>query len=788
MKPLGGHLRPRGAGLLLLLAAAAESAGPAGPELRSWIRVNQVGYLPDDPKIAVLSSDVPLDGEYTVGDVSASIGPDAGAWGPFAHNYRLDFSSVRAPGRYRVRCGTIESPEFTIGADAYGEVPAALLEFMRLQRCGDNPITGEKCHQQDGFDTTTGEMVDLVGGWHDAGDRLKHMITTSYCVAALALADARDEAGHGAALLEKLHPAPDVLYVQIGDDRDHLPPHTLWHDDESDYGRGPGGPRAAWRATGAPEGPKHRNKSSGLANLAGRSAAALVLTGHVEAATSLYRLAQARPGVAMSVPVRAPYYYGESTFCDDLEWAATELFIATGERRYLDDAIRYADQAGDNAWMGADGHGHYEFFPYVNLAHWRLHPHVDGPTRERLAEYYRAGLERIRRRAERNPYRLGTPLVWCSTNDVVALATQARLYELMTGDATYRQLAAEARDWIFGRNLWGVSLVVGVPKTGRHASRPHHLFHKLADHLPVGGLVDGPVSKTINDGLKFGEFTDPELEHFQSDVAVYHDQYADFSTNEPIIDGTVSLLLLLHVWGPQARVVREPQGAIIRGDTSRRRIALVFTGDLHGESAEPILDQLEARGIDAGFFLTGNFLRTERFRPAVDRMIAEGHYLGPHSDAHPLYCAWDDRDRSLVTRQAFAADLRANLAALRAAGVPPGEGRPLFIPPYERYNREQARWCDELGVTLVNFTPGSGSNRDYAPEGDRAFVPATAIREDILAHERRDEHGLNGFILLLHVGSSRRDPFHPHLGPLCDELRGRGYEFVRIDHLLRGDD
>lgn len=33
-----------------------------------------------------------------------------------------------------------------------------------------------------------------------------------------------------------------------------------------------------------------------------------------------------------------------------------------------------------------------------------------------------------------------------------------------------------------------------------------------------------------------------------ADIAVYRDSIAEFSTNEPIIDGTVSLLLLLEVW------------------------------------------------------------------------------------------------------------------------------------------------------------------------------------------------------------------------------------------------
>jgi endoglucanase len=531
-------------GLLLVLALSS-----AAHAEEAWIRVNQIGYLPGDPKIAVLSSAKPQSGEFHVGEFTADIGDDQGAWGPFAHNYRLDFSEVKSPDEYRVKFGEVESPEFAIGDDAYTEVPAKLLEFMQLQRCGDNAMVGEKCHQEDAFDAETGETLDMVGGWHDAGDRLKHMITTSYCVAALFLADAKDEARYGAPLIKKIHPRPDAIYVQIGDDRDHLPPATLWHDDQSDYGRGPGGPRAAWRATGKPAGPKYQNKSTGVANLAGRSAAAMALAGDLRTAQSLYKLAQSQPGNAMSVPVRAPHYYGEISYFDDLEWAATELYIATKEPRYLRDAIEYAHQAAGNPWMGQNRHGHYEFFPYVNLAHWRLYPHVGDADKAKLAEYYREGLERLRVRAEKNPYRLGTPLVWCSTNDVTALATQAALYEQMTGDTTYRKLGAEARDWLFGRNPWGYSFVIGVPEDGHASSRPHHLFYKLKNHLPVGGVVDGPVYKDINDSLKFGNsFDGDELARFQSDVGVYHDMFADFSTNEPIIDGTVSLLLLLKVW------------------------------------------------------------------------------------------------------------------------------------------------------------------------------------------------------------------------------------------------
>lgn len=109
----------------------------------------------------------------------------------------------------------------------------------------------------------------------------------------------------------------------------------------------------------------------------------------------------------------------------------------------------------------------------------------------------------------------------------------------------------------------------------------------------------------------------------------------------------------------------------------------------------------------------------------------------------------------------------------------------LFIPPYEHYNRDQVRWSRELGITLFNLTPGCGSNRDYIREGEPRFVSAQKLYDDILAYERKDPHGLNGFVLLLHLGSGRKDPFHPMLGPLCDELLKRGYEFERVDKLIK---
>jgi peptidoglycan/xylan/chitin deacetylase (PgdA/CDA1 family) len=140
---------------------------------------------------------------------------------------------------------------------------------------------------------------------------------------------------------------------------------------------------------------------------------------------------------------------------------------------------------------------------------------------------------------------------------------------------------------------------------------------------------------------------------------------------------------------------------------------------------------------------------------------------------------------SLVSVLDFERDLAKNIKDLRKLGALKDRGKPVyFIPPFEWYNAEHVRWAKDMGVLLFNFTPGSGSNRDYAPEGHKSFVPSERLVADILAYEQKDPHGLNGFLLLLHLGSERTDKVPPHLGGLLDALAARGYSFVRIDEML----
>jgi hypothetical protein len=59
-------------------------------------------------------------------------------------------------------------------------------------------------------------------------------------------------------------------------------------------------------------------------------------------------------------------------------------------------------------------------------------------------------------------------------------------------------------------------------------------------------LIDGPVYGSIFSNLK-GLYlsVEDEYKEFQSDQVVYHDDYADYSTNEPTMDGTASLTFYL---------------------------------------------------------------------------------------------------------------------------------------------------------------------------------------------------------------------------------------------------
>ncbi|MBL8125247.1 MAG: glycoside hydrolase family 9 protein [Pyrinomonadaceae bacterium] len=828
----------------------------------AFIRINQAGYLPADKKVAIAFSKSPIaDEAFLVRDGKGNIvwsgrvkNIPTQSWGSsFSNYYELDFSAMSSErsGTHTiqlVKAGAV-SPQFSI--DPYPAFHEDLLFFMRQQRCGYNPFLDMVCHQRDGR-SFYGPMpdetfVDATGGWHDAGDQLKYLITASNATARMMLAyelektkfadrvdalgragangipDILDEVKWGLDWIHKLHPKADQLFHQVADDRDHRG-FKLPDQDNADYGWGPNSYRPVYFADGKPQGlSQFQSRSTGVANIAGRSAAAMAMASRIwkkdlrdtnfaakclTAAEELYLMGKRQEGFQQGNSFGAPYRYNEITWADDMEYAAAELFKATRKPAYLRDAKRYAKLAGTTSWMdyadssmGEQMSRHYEMYPFTNVGHFALYPLVDKKTKAELAGYYRSGIERIVERGRTNSYGIGVPFLWCSNNLVVAFITQVHLYELMTGDKRFHASMLAHRDWLLGRNPWGTSMFEGLPAGGEFPEDTHLPTVQILKTPVRGGLVDGPIAASTYKGLIGLTLTKPdEFAEFQPRDVVYHDDVGDYSTNEPTMDGTADAILVMAMFSsPSQNRLREraassaekdqrssyDQGGIIRGDKTSKRMALVFTGDEFAEGGTVIADALAKHGVKASFFLTGRFYRTRANRQIIERLRKDGHYLGPHSNDHLLYADWNDRSKTLVTRGQFNSDLNDNFAAMRPFGIDRKEVT-FYMPPYEWYNREIADWTEAMGYRIVNFTPGTRSNADYTTDDDKNYISSEAIMSRIREYEAKDPNGLNGFILLTHIGSGpkRTDKFHNRIDELINWLKTRDYEPVRVDELL----
>jgi peptidoglycan/xylan/chitin deacetylase (PgdA/CDA1 family) len=803
---------------------------------QQWVRVNQMGYLPDDMKIAVwLSKSSDKIAGFRVVDeltgktvYNGTVVRSKTTNGTFAATARLDFSAFATSGAYHIEAGSAVSPVFRIGRNVYAGAADVPLKYMRQQRCGFNPFLNDSCHRYDGrivcHPTRDGEKIKAFGGWHDASDYLKYVTTSANAIFEMMFAysqnpsafgdyydangrpgsngipDVLDEAKWGLDWLVRLNPDKDTYFNQIADDRDHAS-FRLPSTDPVDYGWGSGKERPVYNCMGEPQGlRKYKNRSTGLASTLGKYASSFSLGSVLMAkyypefasmlkqkAVDAYAMGAAHPGVCQTASCVSPYFYEEDNWADDMELAATQLYNGTGDAKYLKNAVDYGRLEPVTPWMGADSARHYQWYPFINLGHYYLATQSDPRIKAEFIRNMRSGLERIRDRAGDDPFVNGIPFIWCSNNLVVAAATQARLYRQLTGDAQFLEMETALRDWLFGCNPWGKCMIVGLPSFGDYPRHPHSAFAEVY-HFPIdGGLVDGPIYAPIFMSLKGVHLAAVDkYADFQSDRVVYHDDYADYSSNEPTMDGTASLCFYLSSLTKEAGAApagaKYDEGGIVRGDTTRRQIALVFTGHEFADGFETIAKTLKKHAIHASFFLTGDFYR--RYPKQAAMLQRDGCYLGPHSGKHLLFADWSKRDSTLVTRQVFENDLKDNYAAMRQAGLRVKEPL-IFLPAFEYYNKQISDWSRALGITLVNFTPGTTSNADYTTPDMKQYLSSDKIADNILTYETK--HTLNGFILLMHIGTDARrtDKLYDKLDGLIAKLTAKGYAFVSVDEMIR---
>jgi hypothetical protein len=617
------------------VSAATIATGPsptaAPPAVEGVVRVDQLGYLAGESKVAYLLVAAPADGApFTVLDAAGAVvlqgaaGPDRGAWNdawPAVHS--LDLTPLTAPGTYTVQLAGVvaaTSPPFRIGTSAELFAPRVddAVAFFQAQRDGPDVIPGElgrkPSHLNDrdldvfgwptyedpdsdaivGKLTRIGRHVDLAGGWFDAGDFIKFTHTTAYSVGLMYMA-ARElgasapaaltaEARYGQDWLERAwDAATGTLYLQVGIGSGNLNgkflgDHDLWRLPEEDDALA-GADNRYLRSR-----PAFRANDPGELlppNLAGRLAAALALAAQVDAvrepararleletAAAIYVRAKTTNVKEADVVTALPHaFYPESSWRDDMEWAAAELALAG---QALGDA-RAADWLqGGTRWAAAyldreAGDDTLNLYDTSAVAHadlvraMRAAPTVDGLALDeaRLIADLRAQLETGVQRSEAD--QLGAAAIYDDFDAVphtFGLIVTARVYGTLTGDRAYDAFATQQRDWALGANPWGASFMIGVgtdfPRCPQHVVA--NLLGSLDGSAPIlrGAVVNGPNSADLfTDGL--GEFFEEgracpasgsDLRApFNGRSSSYVDDVRSWQTVEPAIDFTAVALL-----------------------------------------------------------------------------------------------------------------------------------------------------------------------------------------------------------------------------------------------------
>lgn len=601
-------------------AAHARLAGAA------YVRVNQVGYPDAVSKRAYLMSPVAASGAaFTVTDaddatvLSGTVGASLGTWSPaYAFVYPIDFSAVTAAGRYRVSVAgpaVAMSPAFSIGSGSavYRRALRNTLRFYEVERDGARFIHSRlrtaPAHLHDrramtyrtprvngdgvfrGDLSPLGRRIDASGGWWDAGDYLKFLHATSYTEAVLltgvrdfpaqmgassAASDFRAEARFGARwLLRMWDDKTRTLYYQVGIGSGNAKTagdHDLWRLPQRDDTWRPGDPlfryirhRPVFRA-----GPPGSRISP---NLAGRDAAALALAYQVfaprhpafakqclVAAAHIFELADSHPGRLMTA---IPYeYYPETEWRDDMEFGATELYLALAKGDvpaglphdaafYLEKAAHWAGAyiAGPNAaadtlnLYDVSGLAHYELYRALEKA--GTPGGLDVDRAAVLADMKKA-LDNAVATAAGDPFQFGFGWAqWDTTTHGAGLAVMASEYDELSGTQDYAVWNSRWLGGVLGANAWGTSLIVGDGTTF-----PHCLQHQVANlrgtlsgkpPILLGACVEGPNSDQDNGrmpGMRIGPRKDAFKRFNGANGAKWRDAVQNYPNTEPAIDLT----------------------------------------------------------------------------------------------------------------------------------------------------------------------------------------------------------------------------------------------------------
>jgi endoglucanase len=441
----------------------------------------------------------------------------------------------------------------------YGEALQKAIWFYDAQRSGSLPAGNRVSWRGDSaLNDGRDAGLDLTGGFYDAGDHVKFGLPMAFSMTMLAwgVADYRDayaRSGQLPALLANLrwgtdylikaHPAPHVLYGQVGSGN---PDHAWW---------GPAEVMPMAR-------PAYKiDDSCGGADLAGETAAAMAAASValrptaaayadtlVSHARQLYDFAdRVRTRYSDCITDAANFYRSWSGFQDELVWGAIWLYRATGDPAFLAKAeseyprLSTEPQTSTRSYKWTIAWDDKAYGAYVLLA--RLTgKQVYIADANRWLDYWTTGVN-----GQRVRYSPGGQ-AWLDQWGSLRYAANTAFAALYYADwlaqsgtdparaSTYRAFGKRQIDYALGDNPRGASYVVGFgqnpPRDVHHRTAHGSWSDNLGEparnrHILYGALAGGP--KAADDA--------------------YADSRSDFVMNEVALDynaGFTSALARLY--------------------------------------------------------------------------------------------------------------------------------------------------------------------------------------------------------------------------------------------------
>ena len=545
---------------------------------RPAVRVNQIGYLPHGPKQATWVTDVLLPAEFSIVAADGSVvlrhhtepwpnRPEATS-GQSVHV--VDFSGLTATGTaYRVVIGNQRSHRFRIAEDLYDSVACDALELFYLLRSGC-PIDEQRAPGygrpagHSGVPPNQGDTAvpawngpeanrlypgwaptdrfDVSGGWYDAGDYGKYTVSGSIAVwQLLNIIDLlrripnRREVISQPALIEECRWQLDwLLRMQVPPDQP-LGGMAFHRVHGSEWSPLPGLPH---------EDPTlrvlHRPSTAATLHLAAvaAKAARLLSTTDVGYVDRLLTAARTALHAAQTYPdLIAPDDegrfgggpYGDSELAGDFYWAASELWLATGEDRFRSEVLNSTRHTADVF----DARG-FDFDRMAGPARLDLALSGDAlPDHDQIVDSVIQGALRMLKLQQEQPW--GQPYAppegwaWGSNgrilNNLVVIATAAQL----TGDRRLHEAVITGIDYIFGRNALGQSYVTCYGRDASEHLRTRQFGHDLDPSVPPPppGALAGGANSTETPGFP----SDPRLRGLPPQCC-YLDEPTSETTND----------------------------------------------------------------------------------------------------------------------------------------------------------------------------------------------------------------------------------------------------------------